>query len=135
MAKVDDTLVIPEVLTAPWVKRFFKNRLGIPDVAVQNAGAVGREWMCVRIRPLPSKSHMDPLRYQHAFTPEFGLRCMGIVYEGHPTLSLQTWGGNIEGHSISMYGGEFRRLLQGLLDLPLGSPLPQGVSREEIACV
>jgi hypothetical protein len=117
--KTDDTLVVPETITAPWLKRFFKNHLGIP-VFVENARSSG--WVGIRIRcdqPRPGESIHAPIRYSHTFPAEFGRRCMGIVYEKSEALSKQYWGGNISSHMIAMHGQELRRLLQGLIDSPI----------------
>lgn len=114
MAKIVE--LIPTILTAPWLKQFFKRHLGIP-VRVENAaGEKGyvRVWIqhyrCVETRNLI---------YKHAFTPEFGNRCMRVVYSTSEKLSSQNWGGNIGANGIAMHGHELRELLQGILDKPL----------------
>lgn len=116
MPKVDDTNVVPEVLTAPWVKRFFKKHLGIP-VQVKNAGS--QKWVSVWINPSNQTKHWEPLVYNHQFPAELGNRCMRLVYRGSPNLCEQFWGGNITAHSIAMYGREFRELLVGLIESPI----------------
>jgi len=120
--KVDDTGVVPETLTAPWLKRFFKRRLGIP-IMVEGAGRSG--W--VRIWIMSDRTQPRKLIFHHRFPPELGQRCMAIVYEGHESLSAQSYGGNITGNSISMYGRELRRLLQGLIDNPLSQEVLDAV--------
>jgi len=64
----------------------------------------------VRIIPERSDSYRDPLKYLYLFKPELGQQCMGIVYHGHPTLSLQSWGGNVGSTSIAMRPGEWKQL-------------------------
>lgn len=116
MPKVDDTNTIPEDLTAPWLKRFFKRKLGIP-VRVQSAGSSG--W--VQIWIISDRSNQRNLVYQHHFPPELGNRCMRIVYADSKKLLNQAWGGNIHQHSISLHGDQLRRLLQGILERPIES--------------
>lgn len=114
--KIDDTNVIPEDIDAPWLKRFFKRKFGIP-VRVENAG--GKGWVRIWIMSDRTARHMDPLTYSHDFPPELGRRCMAIVYKSSDTVSKQTWGGNIGSHSIAMFGHELRELLAGLLERPI----------------
>lgn len=112
----DDTNTIPEVLNAPWLKRFFQQKLGIP-VRIKNAG--GSKWIHVWI-PCDLLSHSSgELKFSHDFPPQLGQRCMAIVYKGHETLSKQSWGGNIQRHSIAMHGYELRKLLAGLIADPI----------------
>lgn len=118
MPKVDDTNAIPENLTAPWLKRFFKRKLGIP-VRVHNAGSSG--WVQVWIVSDRTVDHREVLHYKHHFPSELGNRCMQIVYAGSEKLTNQTWGGNIQQHSIALHGGELRELLQGILERPIES--------------
>lgn len=112
--------MIPEVLTAPWLKRFFKEAFGIP-VRVQNAS--GQKWVTIWIMSDRSISHLAPLKYDHEFPPELCSRCMAIVYKGHQTLSQQTYGGNISRYSISLHGDELRELLVGLMNNPINQQL------------
>ncbi|MCH7555269.1 MAG: hypothetical protein IIC08_04665 [Proteobacteria bacterium] len=116
MPKVDDTNTIPENLTAPWLKRFFKRKLGIP-VRVQNAGSSG--WVQVWIMSDQSVDHRHGLTYQHHFLPELGNRCMRITYAGSEKLCEQAWGGNIQQHSIVLSRDQLRELLQGILERPI----------------
>ena len=111
MPKIDDTNAIPETITAPWLKRFFKRKLGIP-VRVQNAGS----WVQVWIMSDRTVDHREALRYKHHFPSELGNRCMQIVYAGSEKLCKQAWGGNIQQHSISLSGDQLRELLQGILE-------------------
>jgi hypothetical protein len=118
MSKVDDTLVIPEVVDAPWVKRFFKRRLGIP-VRVTNAGAMnfgGRGWAVVWI--MSDRSQRD-LVYHHEFPAELGNRCLRLTYPNSEQLCSQNWAGNVRSHDIGMDGAGWRLVLQGLLDNPI----------------
>ena len=129
--KTDDTSTIPEAITAPWLKRFFKSKLGIP-VRVENAGGSG--WVRVWIMSDRTINHRDPLRYSHRFPGELCQRCMAIVYEGHNGLSQQTSGGNISSVSIAMFGHELRRLLQGLIDKPIICPRHGGLWGNDETC-
>lgn len=115
--KFDDTNVVPEAISAPWVKRFFKRKFGIP-VRVENADAGPNEWVRVWIMSDRTARHTDPMRYSHRFPDDFCRRCMGIIYRGSP-VGEQTWGGNIGAHSVAMSGREFRELLEGLLANPV----------------
>lgn len=119
--KNDDTNVIPEDITAPWLKRFFKRKFGIP-VRVENAGS--KSWVRVWIMSDRSSHHRDALTYSHSFPVELGQRCMAIVYKSSESLSKQSWGGNIGPHSISLHGGELRELLAGLLERPINAGEP-----------
>lgn len=103
----DDTQVIPETITAPWVKRFFKKHLGLV-VKVNNAAGPG--WVTIRV-----------VLAEQRINPELGQRCMSIVYNDSEKLSAQSYGGNINGDSISLFFGEFKLLLQSLLDNPINS--------------
>ena len=116
--KTDDTNAVPETITAPWLKRFFKQKFGIP-VRVENAGS--RSFVRIWIMSDPQIRHMDPLSYSYDFPPELGQRCMAIVYKSSETVSKQTWGGNVGPHSIAMYGHELRELLIGLLKHPINA--------------
>lgn len=120
MPKVDDTNTIPEKITAPWLKRFFKRKLGIP-VRVHNAGSSG--WVQIWIRSESSTLSYQKLRYNHHFPPELGNRCLQIVYPDSEKLCSQNWAGNITSHSISLHGGELRKVLQGMIDRPI-EPVP-----------
>lgn len=115
MSKVDDTNVIPEVLNASWIKRFFKRKFGIP---VRVGNAASDRWVTVWIK-MSKMSDRSNLIYDHHFPPELGQRCMAIIYASSPSLSQQSWGGNIGQHSISMFGSQFRLLLEGLLSNPI----------------
>lgn len=112
--KADDTGVVPENLTAPWLKRFFQRRLGIP---IRVEGANRKGWVHLWI--MSDRAYTRELIYHHRIPPELGQRCMAIVYEGHDGLSKQAYGGNIMSNGIAMHGHELRRLLQGLIDRPL----------------
>ncbi len=117
--KPDDTNEIPETLTAPWLKRFFKRKLGI-TVRVENASSSG--WVRVWIQHYRS---LDPkhcgMIYKHRFSEEFGNRCMRIVYPKSEQLREQNWGGNICSNGVAMHGRELRELLRGLLERPLAA--------------
>lgn len=117
MAKIDDTLTIPETITAPWLKRFFKNRLGFDNIRVENAGSSG--YVGIRLVPENCKDYRAPLKYKKTFSPEFGQRCMAVVYKGSKELSQQAWGGNIGSTMIAMLGSQLREVLTGLLERPL----------------
>ncbi len=112
--KTDDTNTIPEVIDAPWLKRFFKRKFGIP-VRVENAGSSG--W--VRVWIMSDQTVRHTVKYNHRFPDELGQRCMAIVYRSSDKLSQQSWGGNIGAHSIAMYGRELRELLEGLIANPI----------------
>jgi len=112
MPKVDDTNTIPEKMTAPWVKRFFKRKFGIP-VRVNNCG---KRFMDVWI--LSDHSNLHELRYDHDFPPELGNRCMRAVYNSE-TLREQNWGGNVTAHSIAMSDREWRQVMQQCIDEPI----------------
>lgn len=114
--KTDDTNTIPETLNAPWLKRFFKRKFGIP-VRVDNAGSSG--WVHIWIMSDRTARHTDPLKYSHRFPTELGHRCMAIVYKSSESISKQAWGGNIGAYSIAMHGGELRELLVGILETPI----------------
>jgi len=110
MAKLDkiDTTQVPETLTAPWVKRFFKDYFGIP-VNVRKAN--GPEWVSIWISPKQNPEHQHGLIYSHHFSEEFGNRCLRIIYPTSEKLCSQNWGGNIQQHSLAMLLGQFRQLL------------------------
>lgn len=129
MPKTDDTYAVPETLSAPWLKRFFRNKFGIP-VRVGNANS--NSWVQIWIQSDGSPSRA--LHYSHAFPPELGNRCMRIVYAGSEKLREQNWGGNIQPHSISLHGRELRQLLQGLLDRPIG-PLTESSYRDAMVSI
>ena len=113
MPKVDDTNVVPEELNAPWIKRFFKNKFGIP-VRVK-AGRGKGKWLSIWIMCDQSVDHRQPMVYHHHFSAELGNRCMKLVYSDSEVLSKQAWGGNIQSHSISMHVDEFRQLFNDLI--------------------
>ena len=111
MAKKHDPITsVPKVLTAPWIKRFFKEFFGTP-VRVQSANS--GSFVCVWIPCNPGGWKF--LTWDHHFPEELGNRCMRIVYADSEKLREQNWGGNINAHSISMIGSQFRRLLSGLI--------------------
>lgn len=110
---------IPEVLTAPWLKRFFKAHFGIP---VRVEGANRDSYVTIWIPCDRSVDHRQPIVYHHQFPAELGRRCMNIVYKGSDKLTQQDWGGNIGSHSIAMLGHELRELLRGLIDNPIQVP-------------
>lgn len=115
MPKTDDTNTIPETLSAPWLKRFFKRKFGIPVRVRTLSGRAGyiEVW-------IPSdRSNLHELKYDHAFPPELGNRCMRAVYPNSETLREQNWGGNVSGHSISMVGHQWRVVLQQCIDEPV----------------
>jgi hypothetical protein len=119
MPKTDDTGTIPEVLNAPWLKRFFKHRLNLP---VRVSGAKGKwkaRWVQVWIESDRSVDHRHGLVYHHHFPAELGNRCMRLVYADSEKLREQSWGGNIQEHSISIHSDQLRTLLQGIIDHPL----------------
>ena len=113
MPKADDTNIIPDKITAPWMKRFFKRKFGIP---VRVRGCGGR-FMDVWI---PSdRSNLHELRYNHDFPPELGNRCMRAVYPKSETLREQNWGGNVSAHSIAISDHQWRQVLQQCIDEPI----------------
>ena len=113
MAKaVIDTSIVPETLTAPWIKRFFKERYGIP-VRVNRAGS--NQFVSVWIMSDRSVDHRQSLVHHHEFPPELGNRCLNLVYPTSEKLCAQYWAGNVQKHSIAMSGSEFRQLFRDLL--------------------
>ena len=116
MPKPDDTNTIPEQLTAPWLKRFFKRKFGIP---VRIHGASSSGWVQIWIESDRTLDHRVDLCYNYHFPSELGKRCMRIVYSDSEKLREQTWGGNITAHSISLHGSELRELLHGIIDRPI----------------
>jgi hypothetical protein len=113
MPKVDDTNTIPEKITAPWMKRFFKVKFGIP---VRVRGCGGR---FVDVWIPSDRSNLHELRYDHDFPPELGNRCMRAVYPNSETLREQNWGGNVSAHSIAISDREWRQVLQQCIDDPI----------------
>jgi len=110
MAKADDTNTVPETLNAPWLKRFFKRKFGIP-VRV-TTGTSLHPYLCVWIQ----SQGRHELIYEHDFPAAFGNRCMRIVYPNSEKLREQNWGGNITSHSIAMHIPEWRVVLQQCID-------------------
>ena len=113
----NDHLAVPEKLSAPWFKRFFKAHFGIP-VRVQSGG-----YIQVWIQSCKQKSFCDPLKYDHLFPDWFGNLCMRTVYAKSEKLSAQNWGGNIQVHSVAMHEPQWRKVLQAIIE------------REEKLCV
>ena len=116
MAKARDTNAVPERITAPWVKRFFRDHFDIP-VRVRGADRDG--WMMVWIMSDRSVDHRHGLVYHHEFPPELGNRCVKLTYPESEELCKQDWAGNVERHSISMHGHRFRELFEGIIANPL----------------
>ena len=67
--KTDDTNVISETIDAPWLKRFFKRKFGIP-VRVENAGS--KSFVRIWIMSDRQTRHTDPLTYSHDFPADVG---------------------------------------------------------------
>ena len=113
MAKLKkiDTTQVPETLTAPWIKRFFKDYFGIP-VNVRKAN--GPSWVSIWISPKQNPEDHG-FTYECHFSEEFGNRCLRIVYPTSEKLCSQNWGGNIQQHSIAMLRNEFRQLLREII--------------------
>lgn len=114
--KADDTNTIPEVISAPWLKRFFKAKFGIP-VRVEKASSNG--WVRIWIISDQTIKRTDQVKYSYKFPAELGQRCMAIVYRSSESLSKQSWGGNIGAYSIALLGRELRELLEGLIANPI----------------
>ena len=110
---VIDTSTVPDPLTAPWIKRFFKERYDIP-VRVKRASA--GPFVSVWIMSDRSVDHRHGLVYHHHFPRGLGNRCLKLVYPTSEKLCAQDWAGNIQEHSIAMSGSEFRQLFQDLLE-------------------
>jgi hypothetical protein len=113
MPKRDDTNEIPEALTAAWVKRFFKTKFGIP-VRVSGCGE-HHNYMRVWIQCVSGNVH-DPLKYDHEFSPALGNRCMRAVYPESAQLCSQNSGGNVQKNSIGMHHGQWRKVLQQVIE-------------------
>ena len=115
MAKLDkiDTTQVPHEITAPWVKRFFKDHFGIP-IRVRNAGNLSR-FIGFRIQPESHPNHRHGIVYKHHFPAELGNRCLRIVYPNSEQLCSQDWAGNVQEHSISMLQSEFRQLVREII--------------------
>lgn len=105
-----DTTQVPETLTAPWLKRFFKDYFNIP-VRVKNASS--DSWVSVWISPDPKEVYK--LIYHHHFPEKLGNRCLRLTYPNNEKLCAQNWGGNISAHSIALCGGSFRQLCQDIV--------------------
>lgn len=111
-----DTSTVPETLTSPWIKRFFKERYGIP-VRVNRATSSGfvSVWIMAD-RSVGFNLYDHRLVYHHEFPPELGNRCLKLIYPTSEKLCAQNWAGNVQKHSIAMSGGEFRQLFTDLLE-------------------
>jgi hypothetical protein len=116
MPKVDDTNTIPETITAPWLKRFFKAKFGITIRVRTMAGVQG------------GKKHISFIEVwipgEQRFPAEFGNRCMRAVYPHSETLREQNWGGNISGGMIAMSPGQWRLVLRTLIECPIAHKCP-----------
>lgn len=105
---VNDTNTVPTNLTAPWIKRFFKSEFSI-SVRVRASKRYLEVW-------LPAKRVGGVLKYEHKFTPELGNLCMRTVYPDSEKLSAQSWGGNVNGHSISMTPKQWRSVFGSIIE-------------------
>lgn len=95
-------------MTGVELKRFINFALGIPISKLR--AECSRRFCNIRIVPEKGESFHAPLRYNYTFPPEFGQRCMGIVYKSSPSLSAQAWGGNISSTGIAMYAEQWAEL-------------------------
>lgn len=95
------------------IKRFFKEKFGLKVVGNTSSGRA--RWQGFRIRPEPSKSHLDPLVYKSQFPADFRQLCIRTVYPTSPTLQQQTSAGNIMGHSIAMLPHEWETVIEQTL--------------------
>lgn len=92
------------------LKRFISTTLKIP-IGKLRARASSPGFNEVYIVPERSENHREPLRYLYQFPPEFGNKCMRIVYAGSDKLETQAWGGNIRSNMIAMRANEWRQLM------------------------
>ena len=115
MPKNDDTNQVPDKLTAPWLKRFFKRKFDIPVRVRTLSGRAGY----IEVWIASDRSRLHELKYDHDFPAELGNRCMRVVYPNSEQLREQNWGGNIGSHSLSMIVPQWKKVLQGLIDDPI----------------
>lgn len=112
---MSDTNTIPTELKAPWLKRFFKEKLGIP-VRVKGGRS---SYLNVWIPSDRDETNRHRLVYHHEFPEILGNRCMRAVYPNSASLSAQNWGGNVTRYSIAMGREQWRKVLQSLIDDPI----------------
>lgn len=104
------------MVTGIILKRFFREQFGIPVRAECKQPERGG-WASVFIpykrvmKPNGREDHMAPLQYDHTFPEELRRRCLGIVYGPESKTGQQSYGGNIQGHSLAMSQREWDTLL------------------------
>jgi hypothetical protein len=94
-------------VTCQQLKDFASKHFNIPKSKLL---AQSRASHCtIRIKPDSAPESRD-LVYSHKFPPEFGNRCMRLVYAGHEPLMSQDWGGNITDTSVTLTPVEWHRV-------------------------
>ena len=101
------------MITAVQLKRFFKNKFGIPVRANaphghQRNGKKVQTYISVRIAPDPPKNGKhwvgnEPMVHSYTFPPELRNQCLRIIYPNSPTMHEQTSGGNISSINMAMF--------------------------------
>lgn len=102
-----DVSQVPDKLSAPWLKKFFLERFGIP-VRVTSQKHFLDVW-------IQSSGGIHEVRYDHAFPfEEFGRLCLEQVYPKSPQLH-DHWCGNVRPNSVALHYPEWRNVLLRLV--------------------
>lgn len=94
------------MIDATTLKRFFKERFGIP-VRVHS----GKHYVEARIAPNKTARFTEPLTYSFIFPVELGARVVRVVYPNHPELWQQPWCGNIGRYGIAIRREQWEAIL------------------------
>jgi hypothetical protein len=120
MANID-TKAVPDKLTAPWFKRFFKERFGIP-VRVQSRGYI-QVW--IQCRQVTTRD----IVYDHEFSPDLGSLCLDVIYGDD--FDNNSWAGNVQKTGIAMVENNWRSALQRIIDGELNKDMVSATAGEK----
>jgi hypothetical protein len=112
------TMQIPDNITAPWIKRFFKEYFGIP-VRARN-WAEGKCYKNVWIMSCRKPENRHKLVYEHTFPSELTRACVLAVYPS--AVGNEAFGntaGNVRSHDIAMGDAQWRKVLQQIIADPI----------------
>lgn len=92
------------------IKTFLKSTLGITAPISVNTGQTKNPYISARVRPIASALAAGRLEYPVGSEISVAFRqcALAAVYGVGSSLSKQTFGGNVQSHSIAMQANEWR---------------------------